>query len=264
MPAVISIEGGADNGRAFQIEEEVVRIGRSPGSQIILTDPSAPPTAVAVRYQGGKYVVYNRSTETINIAGVSISKDQSRPWTPGEAVSAWPGAILQLTISGNPAPARRVMGVASNDLGTDKPAVPEVTTATATTTTAKASGAKSGQIIVIAMTWLVILGVLAYTLLAPDESDSVADEARYVKLAADLDAAAKGGNPLVSVTAEKIKEARMTERRGHKSAARKAYGDIVVQLQNRPPVTKPETRDPLLDRAQEFARSRIRSLTEEE
>jgi hypothetical protein len=264
MPAVISIEGGADNGRAFQIEEEVVRVGRAPSSQIVLTDPAAPNTAVAIRYQGSRYVVYNRSTEAITIGGATVGTDQSRPWSQGEAVVAWPGAVLRLAINGDPAPARKVMAVGNRDLGTDKPTTPEVA-ATTVTETKKGGGAKTGQIAVIVLTWVVIIGALVYSALAPDESGSKEAEARYTKLATDLDAAvAKGNNPLAATTAEKLREARMAEQRGHTAIARKLYGEIVVQLQNRPPVTKPDTKDPLLDRAQEFARGRARSLTTEE
>jgi hypothetical protein len=260
MPAVIAIEGSADNGRTFQIEEEVVRVGRAPGSQIVLTDRAVPDTAVAVRYQGGRYHVYNRSTRPITVGGVTVAPNQSRPWPPGEAVVAWPGAALRLVVTGDPAPAPRVGVISPLDLGTDKPAVTQSTPAEETPP--PAGGKKTVQIVVIVSTWVVVVGLLAYKVLTPETATP--EEDSYTKLAADLDAqAAQGKSPLAGEVAAKLRDARTADRRGHANTARKLYSEVVVRLRNRPAADKPDPDDPL-DRALKFARERARALGGEE
>lgn len=263
MPAMIVIEGGVEAGRSFQIEDEVVRVGRSPSCQVAVADPGAPETALAVRYQGGKYVVYNRSLTTITVAAVPVPPGQSRPWSPGEVVSAWAGANLRLVVQGDPAPARKAVALGTKDLGTDKPTEKQAPPDAVAAVEKKPAPNKTFQIAVIALTWLVVLGVLAYSVI--DDGAGAPEDDGYEEVAKELDAAKKT-NPLAAEVAAKLKDARTAERRGHYSSARRQYGDVVLMLRNRPPAKadpKSDGKDPLAN-ALGYARTRARNVGSEE
>jgi hypothetical protein len=260
MPAIVVVEGGVESGRSFQIEEEVIRVGRSPACQIALADPAAPETALAIRYQGGKYIVYNRALTTITVAAEPVAPGQSRQWSPGEIVNAWIGTNLRLVVQGDPAPARKTVVLGTRDIGTDQPAEkPGDPAVPAQTADKEPSPNKNLQIGVIVFTWIVILGVLAYSVV--EEGNGPPKDDGYEQLVMDLDTATKT-NPLAAEVSSKLKEAKTAERRGHHSSARKQYSEVVVMLRNRAPATTND-KDPLAA-ALSYARTRARNVGSEE
>lgn len=262
MPAVIAIEGGSDNGRSFQIEEEVVRVGRGPLCQVVLTDPAAPEAALVVRYQNRGYVVYNRTGRSITVNGAPVEQGGTKPWLPGQKLQAWPGAVLKLVVTGDPAPARRQVGVSSTDLGTDRQPEPVKTAEEVAAAAAPppAKGKKTIQYAVIGATWLALIGAVVYKAAGPDPAAQTEDK-EYGEVIREL--RARPNDPLAADVADKLRDARTAEERGHTTAARRLYGEVVIRLRNRP-AADPKAGPDALDRALKFARTRASQLGSEE
>ena len=222
MPAEIAVVGGPDDGRRWQIEEEVVGLGRGPNCQLRVADPHAPEKAVVIRYQNGRYVVYNRSERPIIVADRPLPPGESRPWEVDAAVQAWAGATLRLVVSGDPAPARRLLG-RMTDLATDPVA--------SSGPVAEPPGEgkkKTTQLVLMAAVWLLVGGLLAFKLLNP-ETPEVEELPPGEEVLKKLDVA-RSKDPEAGEVADRLREALVAERRGLSNTAQAAYADVVIRL----------------------------------
>lgn len=72
----ITVTSGPDRGKGCELSEELVRIGKGPENELILSDPTAADTHVNILQREGRFAVSTQVTEGITVEGNPIPADR--------------------------------------------------------------------------------------------------------------------------------------------------------------------------------------------
>lgn len=103
---VVGASGGVA-GLEFWIEEEVVRIGSDAACEIAIPSSDLASHVVTLEYRQGEYLIHNRESGAILLGGRPLPERASAAWAPGAELQLSRSVVLNLVISGEPAPARQ-------------------------------------------------------------------------------------------------------------------------------------------------------------
>ncbi|HVX62768.1 MAG TPA: FHA domain-containing protein [Pirellulales bacterium] len=103
---VVGASGGVA-GLEFWIEEEVVRIGSDAACEIAIPSSDLASHVVTLEYRQGEYLIHNRESGAILLGGRPLPERASAAWAPGAELQLSRSVVLNLVISGDPAPARQ-------------------------------------------------------------------------------------------------------------------------------------------------------------
>lgn len=82
--AHVTITGGPDEGKVYEILEELVHIGQDPESQIILTDPDVDEHQASIVRRNGRYAIYTPHDDALQVDGNGIPAEKW-VWLPANA-----------------------------------------------------------------------------------------------------------------------------------------------------------------------------------
>lgn len=82
--AKLSVTTGPDRGRSFDLDDELVHIGRGTGNQIVLTDDSLAEHQASIVRRNGRFAIYTTATDGLEIEGNPIPPERW-VWLPTEA-----------------------------------------------------------------------------------------------------------------------------------------------------------------------------------
>ncbi|MBW3541089.1 MAG: FHA domain-containing protein [Planctomycetes bacterium] len=84
MTATVTITGGPERGRVFQLEDEMVHIGRAADSGIRLSDPDLPEHQASIVRRNGRYAIYALAEGAVEVDGSGVPADRW-VWLPETA-----------------------------------------------------------------------------------------------------------------------------------------------------------------------------------
>lgn len=82
--ARITVTSGPDRGKAFEVSADLVRVGRGPDNDFVLSDPQMADYQMSIVSRDGRYAVCAISPDGIEIDGTAVPADQW-VWLPAEA-----------------------------------------------------------------------------------------------------------------------------------------------------------------------------------
>lgn len=261
MSAMIKVEGGANAGLAFPIEEEVFRVGAAPACKLRLADPGLPAHVATVEFRKGGYLVHNRSGKPLAINGQPLRANASSPWQSGQGLELGDGLVLRLVVSGDAAPAKRQTVVNLTEPSNGGSAGAESGKAAALARPLPKAKQRA-QIAVIVLCGVVVVAAVFYKLLANDtDVPGTPPKERSALLIEELRSRLEGGDAAAEPVLALLQKARVDELRGSQAAARRAYGELVLLLKRRQQPDGTITGDSenkLYGRVLKLARSKIR------
>lgn len=83
-PATITITRGPARGQLFELETELVHIGRADTNQVVLEDPDLADHHASIVLRNGRYAIFTPLPDAVSIDGSPIPP-QRWVWLPGEA-----------------------------------------------------------------------------------------------------------------------------------------------------------------------------------
>ena len=83
-PATITVTRGPARGQLFEIETELVHIGRADTNQVVLEDPDLAEHQASIVFRNGRYAIFTPLKDAVSIDGSPIPP-QRWVWLPGEA-----------------------------------------------------------------------------------------------------------------------------------------------------------------------------------
>lgn len=72
----IVVTTGPDRGKVFEVDEELVHIGRADENQIVLDDPSLPDHQASVLRKNGRFAIYRPDDATVKVDGADIPAEK--------------------------------------------------------------------------------------------------------------------------------------------------------------------------------------------
>jgi hypothetical protein len=81
--ATITITTGPDRGKAFEVGDDLVHIGRGPGNQIVLSDPTLHDHEVSIVRRNDRYAIYSPVERDVVVEGTPIPSEKW-VWLPDE------------------------------------------------------------------------------------------------------------------------------------------------------------------------------------
>ena len=75
---------GPERGKVFELEGELVHIGRAPGNQIVLEDPGLADHQATILHKNGRYAIFRPDESDVEVDGSEIPCEQW-VWLPLEA-----------------------------------------------------------------------------------------------------------------------------------------------------------------------------------
>ena len=82
--ATITIISGPDQGKVFQLNDELVHVGRGPQNQVDLNDPQMNDRQVSIVSRNGRYAIYTPLKQAIEVDGAIIPAERW-VWLPAKA-----------------------------------------------------------------------------------------------------------------------------------------------------------------------------------
>jgi len=82
--AKLSVTTGPDRGRTFDLDDELVHIGRGAGNQIVLSDDTLAEHQASIVRRNGRFAIYTTAIDGIEIEGNPIPPERW-VWLPTEA-----------------------------------------------------------------------------------------------------------------------------------------------------------------------------------
>ena len=83
-PATITVTRGPARGQLFELETELVHIGRAETNQLVLEDPDLADHQASIAFRNGRYAIFTPLPDAVSIDGSPIPP-QRWVWLPGEA-----------------------------------------------------------------------------------------------------------------------------------------------------------------------------------
>jgi hypothetical protein len=83
-PATITVTRGPARGQLFEIETELVHIGRADTNQVVLEDPDLAEHQASIVFRNGRYAIFTPLKDAVSIDGSPIPP-QRWVWLPREA-----------------------------------------------------------------------------------------------------------------------------------------------------------------------------------
>jgi hypothetical protein len=80
----IVVTTGPERGKVFEIEEELVHVGRAVENQIVLDDPSLSEHQASILNKNGRFAIYRPDEAEVNVDGNDIPAEQW-VWLPSDA-----------------------------------------------------------------------------------------------------------------------------------------------------------------------------------
>ncbi len=216
MPAKINVVNGPDQGRTFHLNGPEVRIGRGPGNQVSLRDPSLAGT-LRIECRNALYFVHNETGSAAYLDGQPFPSGERRPWYHNGRLQPTADTVMELEVVDSPA------GVKG-----DGPVV-ESTQATGSTPKSKRT-----QMAIIA-----ICAPLALAGFLMDSKESAGGRSEtdvrvlYERMESDLrDLSAKPGSGGRTATSalKHVHQGRIDEVRGAKGPAFNEYRRVVKDI----------------------------------
>ncbi len=72
----LSITTGPERGKVFEIEDELVHLGRSDENQIVLDDPSLSPLHASILRKNGRFAIYRSGDGEVHVDGSEIPTEK--------------------------------------------------------------------------------------------------------------------------------------------------------------------------------------------
>ncbi len=82
--AKLTVTRGAERGKVFVLNGELVHVGRSPENQVVLSDPLIAEHQVTIANRNGKFAIYVSGDRSVQIDGQPVPAEQWI-WLPGQA-----------------------------------------------------------------------------------------------------------------------------------------------------------------------------------
>ena len=82
--AKLTITTGPDRGRAFELQGEMVHIGRGADNEVILADPTLDDHHASIVHRNGRYAIYSPRSMDIAVDGTNIPSERW-VWLPAKA-----------------------------------------------------------------------------------------------------------------------------------------------------------------------------------
>ncbi|MEE3283951.1 MAG: FHA domain-containing protein [Planctomycetota bacterium] len=83
-PATITVTRGPARGQFFELEAELVHIGRAESNQVVLEDTNLADHHASIVFRNGRYAIFTPLPDAVSIDGSAIPP-QRWVWLPGEA-----------------------------------------------------------------------------------------------------------------------------------------------------------------------------------
>ena len=83
-PATITVTRGPARGQFFELEAELVHIGRAESNQVVLDDTNLADHQASIVFRNGRYAIFTPLPDAVSIDGSAIPP-QRWVWLPGEA-----------------------------------------------------------------------------------------------------------------------------------------------------------------------------------
>lgn len=83
-PATITVTRGPARGQFFELEAELVHIGRAESNQVVLEDTNLADHHASIVFRNGRYAIFTPLPDAVSIDGSEIPP-QRWVWLPGEA-----------------------------------------------------------------------------------------------------------------------------------------------------------------------------------
>ncbi|HAA48086.1 MAG TPA: hypothetical protein DCE43_00090 [Planctomycetaceae bacterium] len=83
-PATITVTRGPARGQFFELEAELVHIGRAESNQVVLEDTNLADHQASIVFRNGRYAIFTPLPDAVSIDGSAIPP-QRWVWLPGEA-----------------------------------------------------------------------------------------------------------------------------------------------------------------------------------
>lgn len=80
----IVVTTGPERGKVFELEEELVHIGRAPENQIVLEDPGLSEHQATILHKNGRFAIYRPDEADVEVDGSQVPSEQW-VWLPIEA-----------------------------------------------------------------------------------------------------------------------------------------------------------------------------------
>jgi hypothetical protein len=241
MPAQIIVEAGARPGE-YPIEQEVVLLGKDGSCAARPAELAAVGHAATLEYRQGRYTVYNRLPQAMQLGTQALAVRGSREWRAGERLYLSDAVVLRLEVEGDPAPARAAPKVVVvPDLPEDAEAKPD-----------KKGGSKVWQYAVIA--GCVVLLIASFLANRDDSPEKKSPGVDFDKLVQEL--REQEGDVGPDAVWSLLKEARAQEQRGLRGEANGMYRRVTIILRQRHGDGLPTASD-AEKRADAFARGRL-------
>jgi hypothetical protein len=233
MPAKIVVLQGPNTGQEYWIERSPARLGSDPSLEICLGPASPGRHCATLEYNGGRYVLYNRSPAPFDLEGQAVAPQSSAVWANRQRLRLGPLLVVGLSIDGNPAPARQPLpavtvddfDVSDEDLG------PGDDNSADAAVSPPAAPRRTKQAIQVVVTVVCFLGVGLMLMTAPQPGgaerppEAVRDE--FAGIVKDLGEVADQDHRDLAL---QLQAARSAEIRGEWSRARMLYNHTLARL----------------------------------
>ena len=79
----IAVTTGPDRGKVFEVDEELIHIGRADENQIVLDDPSLPDHQASILRKNGRFAIFRPSDADVQVDGADIPAEKW-VWLPND------------------------------------------------------------------------------------------------------------------------------------------------------------------------------------
>jgi hypothetical protein len=218
MSAKLVVTAGPLVDSELWLEYEVVRIGSGDDCELQLVDACVEPHAVTLRYADGRYLLYNRSSQTLRLESKLVEPNGSDTWRNGKTLQLPGGTSLRLETTGDGAPVPRRDDTPLPTLASGAEGLPIATAApagNALPTPPKKND--TGQVLLVALLFAAAIGVL---LMNGPDTKPVGEKAKsFAQLSAEL----RKDDSLTPDLWVRFSEAYTAAYRGRADEAQQAY-----------------------------------------
>jgi len=185
MPAKLSITAGPLAGSELWIEYDVVRLGADDDCELQLVDAGLDPHVFTLRYSDGRYLLYNRSPQSLKLDSKAVEPNGSDTWRHGKTLQLPGGTSLKLETSGDGAPEVRAADAPLPSLAASAEAMQADVPVPVGGESGEAPAAKkTGQTVVVGLLFAAVIGVLLME--EPTAGAPGTKVKSFVELSADL------------------------------------------------------------------------------
>jgi hypothetical protein len=79
----IVVTTGPDRGKVFEVDEELIHIGRADENQIVLDDPSLPDHQASILRKNGRFAIFRPTDAEVQVDGADIPAEKW-VWLPND------------------------------------------------------------------------------------------------------------------------------------------------------------------------------------